>query len=203
MKKFFAILIAFACVFSLFSCGDNEDPPTPPADLSNFEKAMDNTVPSLVNLSVTVTTKFGELSSSYVTTYNADGSFAVAYSIEEFAPIGDMSTDELTVVKTGTVSCDQNGNYSDGGTISGTIASQAGNRISIKEELMEFSYSADENILTAKVLAANTEAVFGVALNDVTLVMTKLNDKIVSYTMTYDRTSGSDVNHVVVACEFK
>ncbi len=190
MKKLLALILAVVCVFSLFSCGNDA--------LDNFAKAMNNTDPVIVKLTVKAATAYGDLTNSYVTTYNEDGSFKVEYTAEKFAAIDEGDAD-AKLVESGTVTCDKDGNYSDGGELSGKLEATSGSKLSLKAKKMDETVSPDGNVLTAKVEAKNTKAVFGVEFaSDVTLVMTKSSDKIVSYTMTYALEAGE----VIVTCEY-
>ncbi len=191
MKKLLALLLAAVCVFSLFSCGDDT--------LKDFKKASSSTEPSVVTLNITVGTAYGDLDASYVTTYKEDGSFTVEYSYEEFAASGEGNADDVTVVKTGTVTCDKNGNLS-GGSVDGKVETLSGNKLSFNADKMDAKVSKDGDVLTATVKAKNTKAVFGLEIaGDVTLVVTKSEGKLVSYTMTYTLESGD----VVVKCLYQ
>ncbi len=192
MKKFLALVLAVVCAFSLFSCGNDS--------VKAFTKAMENTEPAVVKLNITVSMTDGDLEASYVTTYNEDGSFTVDYSYENFATSSEGGAEDAVVVKTGKVTCDKDGKYSDGGAISGQVESLSGSKLSLKSKKMSAKVSDDGNVLTATVSAKNTKTVFGVEFaGDVSLVITKAQDKIVSYTMTY----ATDDCDVVVTCEYK
>ncbi len=192
MKKFLVLLLAAVCVFSLFSCGDDS--------LKAFTNAMGDTEPTEVVLNITVGTAYGDLDASYVTTYNEDGSFKLAYSYEEFAAIEEGTADDVVTVKTGEVSCDKDGNFSDGGAVSGKAETLSGDKMSLSKKNMTYTVSADGDVLYATVEAADTEKVFGVEIaGDVSLVITKADGKVISYSMTYTLDSGD----VVVTCEYK
>ena len=192
MKKFIAFLIAITCVFAMFSCGNDS--------VEAFTKAMNATEPTVVELNATVGTVYGDLDASYVVTYSEDGSFTVDYCYDEFASTSEGTADSVTIERKGTVSCDKDGNYSDGGAVSGKIESTSGKKLTLKDNKMSAKVSGDGNVLTATVKAKNTKAIFGVDIaSDVELVMTKSEGKIVSYTMTYTLESGN----VTVSCTYK
>lgn len=183
MKKILIIMLALTCVFAMFSCGDKG------ASLDGFKKAVDNTAPTVVNVNVAVETDIGALNSSFKTTYAADGSFVIDYSYEQF----NTSTSDADDVKstiTGQVTCDKDGNYSDGGALTGTTTAATGAKLNLDSKKMTYTVSKDGNVLTATVKAANTKAVLGIEIaSDVTLVVTKAADKIVSYSMEYTNTA--------------
>ena len=65
---------------------------------------------------------------------------------------------------------------------------------------MTYTLSKDGNVLAGTVKAANTKAVFGVEYaSDVTFVLTKTSEKIVSLSMTYTLTEGT----VEVVCNYQ
>lgn len=182
MKKILIVMLALTCAFAMFSCGDKS------VSLDGFKKASNNTAPAVVNVSVEVESDLGALASNFKTTYAADGSFVIDYSYEQFntSTSGDGKS---TFV--GQVTCDKDGNYSDGGALTGTTAVATGAKFAFNSKKMEnVTVSKDGNVLSATVKAANTKAVLGIEIaTDVTLVVTKAADKIVSYSMEFDKTT--------------
>ena len=178
MKKILIVMLALTCALAMFSCGDKS------VSLDGFKKASNNTAPTVVNVSVEV----GGLASNFKTTYAADGSFVIDYSYELFNSSSSES-DKSTIV--GQVTCDKDGNYSDGGALTGTTAVATGAKLAFNSNKMEnVTVSKDGNVLSATVKAANTKAVLGIEIaTDVTLVVTKAADKIVSYSMEFDKTT--------------
>jgi hypothetical protein len=129
-------------------------------------------------------------------TYNEDGSFTIDYVYEKFNDIGEG--DDLKSEVTGKVTCDKNGNYSDGGSLTGKVALAEGAKINLAK--VKATISADGNSLTATVKAEDTKAVLGVELpSDAELVIIKSADAIVSYSIKYSNASGD----VTVSCEYK
>jgi hypothetical protein len=195
MKKLLVILLAIACAFTMFSCGDEESS----ASLSDFSKAVKNTNPTVSALVITTYTQFGPLTTSYLTTYAADGTFAIKYSIEKFNAIETGEADEVISVTEGTVNCDANGNYTDGGSFTGSVADAQGAKLNLTGKKMTYKISNGGSVLTATIKAANTVAVLGTEYaSDVTLVLTRNGDKIISYTLSYAIESGS----VKVTCSY-
>lgn len=185
MKKILTIILALTCAFAMFSCGDET------VSLDGFKKAVDNTAPAVVNVSTEVESALGTLASSFKTTYAADGSFVIDYSYEQFNTSTSGNAGDVKSTVTGQVTCDKDGNYSDGGALTGTTAVATGAKIAFDSKKMEnVKVSEDGNVLSATVKAANTKAVLGIEFaSDVTLVVTKASDKIVSYSIEYDKTT--------------
>ena len=109
MKKIFALLLIFTCAFALFSCGD--DGPSPEelayqAAVKTFPDAA-TAVPAGVSVSVKATTALGVLNSSYVTTYNQDGSATIVYSVDK---VNGLDSEEDFTTVTGTITVDASGN---------------------------------------------------------------------------------------------
>lgn len=179
----------------MFACGDDG------ATVADFSKALENTTATVVNVKVSMKSPLGTLESTYKTTYAEDGSFVVEYTKEEFNTATSGAADELKKVVSGSVTCDKDGNYSDGGAIAGTVSAAAGTALNITEKKVSAEISEDGNVLTATVKAKNTKAVFGVEYaNDVTVVITKNADKVISYVMTY---AIDENNSVSVVCSYQ
>ena len=191
MKKILVIMLALACTLAMFSCGGDS--------VDAFNKAIKNTNPTTVNVAIETGTALGSLSANYETVYAEDGSFTINYSYEKFNTSNEGDADDVTVTVSGVVTCDKDGNYSDGGALVGTATTVTGAKIKLGSK-MNYSVSNDGNVLTATVKAANTKAALGVEIAaDVTLVITKANDKIVSYTMSYTTES----SETTIICEYK
>lgn len=190
MKKILIILLALACTFTMFSCGDSVD---------GFNKAIKNTNPAVVNVVVESETSLGLLKANYETTYAEDGSFTIKYSYEKFNGIAEGDADDVIAIVSGTVTCDKDGNYSDGGALVGAATTVTGTKIKLGKK-MDYSVSRDGNVLTATIKAAKTKSVFGAEFPaDVTLVITKAEGKIVSYTIRYTTDAGT----TNIICEYK
>ena len=180
MKKILTLILVLACSFALFACG--EDPaPAYTEEAAEFITAFGATTVNSLNVTVTTETTEGTLTATYTTTYNADKTSTMTYSIETIP--GLDSTEDLEVI-TGTVTCDASGNYSDGGAISGKIGATgipfnyASDKIS--------TFSVDGNVLAITVAAADTEAVLGYAIgSDALVTVTKAEGKITSVALSY------------------
>lgn len=195
MKKILTVLLLCGCLFAMFACGDES------ASVADFSNAMKNTNPTVVNVTVTMNSPLGALNSTYKTTYAEDGSFVLDYTKEEFNTATSGAADETKKVISGSVTCDKDGNYSDGGAIVGTVTAAAGTTLNLAEKKLDAEFSEDGNVLTATVKAKNTKSVFGVEYTgDVTLVITRSADKVVSYTMTY---AIDENNSVTVVCSYQ
>jgi hypothetical protein len=133
---------------------------------------------------VTVNSKFGtdNLVSRFTIEYSdEDASFVINYYVESFNP--DFMADEYKIVSEGTITCDAEGNYSDGGSFVGSNPAATG----VKADLNKLkNYVTSETTLTATVAKADTASVFGTAYgSDVTLVVTKNSSSIVSVSLAY------------------
>ena len=191
MKKIITILLLALLTFSFASCGEGEGP-----SVDGFVAAVNNANPEAIEITIKSATALGELSGTYTVTYNEDGSFTIDYVYEKFNDIGEG--DDLKSEVTGKVTCDKNGNYSDGGSLTGKVALAEGAKINLAK--VKATISADGNSLTATVKAADTKAVLGVELpSDAELVIIKSGDAIVSYSIKYSNASGD----VTVSCEYK
>jgi hypothetical protein len=191
MKKIITILLLALLTFSFASCGEGDGP-----SVDGFVAAVNNANPEAIEITIKSATALGELSGTYTVTYNEDGSFTIDYVYEKFNDIGEG--DDLKSEVTGKVTCDKNGNYSDGGSLTGKVALAEGAKINLAK--VKATISADGNSLTATVKAEDTKAVLGVELpSDAELVIIKSADAIVSYSIKYSNASGD----VTVSCEYK
>ena len=182
MKKILALILALTCAFALFACGDDDDSaPVFADDAADFITAFGATSLASIKVTVTAETTEGTLTSTYTTVYNADKTSTMTYSIETIPGID--STEDLEVI-TGTVTCDANGNYSDGGAISGKIGA-TGIKFDYDSDKID-NFSIDGNVLAITVDAADTEAVIGYALgSDATITVTKADGQIKFVTLSY------------------
>lgn len=186
MKKIISLLLVLVCAVSIVSCTENG-----PDHFKAFNDANAATSPSTVTLTVQQVQVNATLNATFNITYNEDGSSVIVYSRDEFAPIGSGSADSILTTVTGTVTCDKNGVYSDGGEFAGTSTVVTGTAFNFDSSKMTATFSTDGNVLNATISAENTVAVLGVAIaNDVTLTVTKNADKIVSFTIEYTATEG-------------
>ena len=187
-------------MLSIVACQKEEIDPTL-GYYDDFNKAAIATSPAKATLTVTQEQTEATLNASFVITFGEDGSATIAYSYDAFNEIGVGSSDEVIVTKTGTVTCDKNGNYSDGTfAFSGTTTIVTGAALNFDAEKMSANFSADGNVVNALVEAANTEAVFGVAIPaDITLTAIKNAGRILSFTLEYTTAEGK----VSVNCTYE
>ncbi|MBO7304978.1 MAG: hypothetical protein J6V09_07135 [Clostridia bacterium] len=191
MKKFLIILLTLTCTLMLFACGDDG------VTVKDFKQAITATNPTEIEISIKHETANGDLNSSMVTTFAADGSFTIVGSYEQFCN-ASASEDKISVPIN--ISCDASGNYSDGGDFAGTNPASTGAKLNLGAKKIDTSISSDGKVLTANVAAAQTKAVFGVEYAyDVTLVVSIDDGKVTSYTMNYTDAFGA----VTVVCSYK
>ncbi len=182
MKKFLAILLVCVMAFAVVSCDKgNEEPPTAFAE---FEKAIDQTPASKINVSTKITTELGILHSTVDTTFNPDGSASVSFYIERFN--SDFTSSDVVVTRTGTVTLDKDGNYSDGGAFKDALgANVASVKLGLDSTKFE-SYAMENGVLSATVKAENTAAVLGTAIGyDVNFMLTVGAGRVVSVVINY------------------
>ena len=185
MKKLLIVLVAFACVFTMFSCGK-------PASYDGFIEAIENTTPAVVEVKITSDTAFGPLSALFKTTYKEDGSFTISGSYERFNTISEGESKDVTSTVPVEITCDKDGNYSDGGAFTGSNPAATGAKLTLDKKL-KADVSKDGNVFSANIKAEDTKAVLGIEFAaDVNLTITKNDGKIISYTMEYKTEFGYD-----------
>ncbi len=192
MKKIIAILLMLTCAFTLIACGqDGNDYAEAAAD---FITAINNTNVTTLSATVSAETAEGTLTSKYLTTYNADGSSTMTYEIESIPGLDSAEDKELI---TGTVTCDKDGNYSDGGTVAGKLGATGVSFDADSDKITE--YTIDGDTLTVVVAAADTAAVLGYAISsDAVVVVTKAEGKVISIALSYTEASGD----VSIVCAY-
>ena len=192
MKKILVVLLALTCAFAMFSCGNS-------ASVKDFNKAIENTNPTAIEVDITSDTAFGALKASFVTTYAEDGSFTVEGFYEKFNAITEGNAEDLISAVNVNITCDKDGKYSDGGSFTGSNPVATGAVLNLNKKI-DADVSADGNVLTATVKAENTEAVLGIEYAaDVELVITVNDGKVVSYTMKY----ATDYGYDTIICSYK
>lgn len=202
MKKIISLLLAlacvFACAFAFTACGEEEEPPTPTPtyaeSAASFITAYNAMSVSDMKATVTLRTTEGELTSVYTITKNTDGTTTIAYVIEEFAGL-DTAAD--TTVKEGSITSDAQGNYSDGGAISGKVGAK-GVKIDIDSDKIT-DYSISSSTLRITVKADDTASVLGTALPDTVVVVTLEDSAVASISLNYVDASS---NAVSIVCEY-
>ena len=183
-----AVLLVVCMVFSmvLVSCGDDE-----PSAIDVFETAIENTNPEKIDGSVIFSTVEGPLELKFSAVIAADGKFTVDYEYTRFNGIEGAANEYLDETK-GTVTSE------DEGILSNVTAAALALDLGAD---MEYTVSSDGAVLTATVLAEDTEDVFGVDYGtDVVFTLSQNNNKIVSMTIQYTLESGENV---VAKCSFK
>ena len=190
MKKFLIILLTLTCAFTLFSCGDDG------VSLKDFKSAINATNPAEIEIKIVQETANGNLNSEMKTTFAEDGSFVIVGFYELFSASSSEGKETVSI----NVSCDANGKYSDGGEFSGTNPASTGAKLNLGAKKLDYSISSDGKVLTANVAAANTKAVLGVEYaQDVVLVVSINEGKVISYTMNYTNEFGV----VSIVCTYK
>ena len=185
MKKILCLLLVCVCAFSIVACSSAPD------FYKEFKEAAAQTSPTTVTLTVKQEQAYATLNARFVTTYAEDGSATIVYSRDVFNEIGTGTADEPISTLTGTVTCDAQGNYSDGGAFAGNSAVVSGVNFDFNKKKMNATFSTDGNVLNATVAAADTAAVLGVDFGvDVTITITKSEGKIIAFTLEYTAAEG-------------
>lgn len=195
-KKILAAVLLVVCmVFNAFlvtSCGDKET-----VGVDVFETAIENTAPTNISGKITLYTGSATLELTYTSVIAEDGTFTVNYSYNKLADASSGSASDLDIPVGGTVTYDGT-KYSDS-SIAGKIVAAA-TQLDLGAD-MECSVSSDGRVLSATVLAEDTEDVFGVDYAaDVRFVLTQADEKIVSLNLEYTLASGELVK---AECSYK
>lgn len=182
MKKILALLLVCVIAFAIVSC--NEEP-TPPSEFSVFEEAIDQTPASKINVNTKITTEVEILHSTIETVLNPNGSATINFYIERLNS-DDFTTSETVVSKTGTVTLNKDGTYSDGGEFKNTLgANIATVKLGLDSSKLE-NYTVESGVLSATVKAENTAAVLGTAIGyDVNFMLTVSDGNVVSIVIKY------------------
>ena len=182
MKKFLAILLVCVMAFAIVSCGN--DGGENESVFAEFEKAIEQTPASKISVNTKITTELGILHSTVETTFNPNGSASIYFYIERFN--SDFTSDEVVIVKSGTVTLNSDGTYSDGGDFSDTLGSNiASVKLALDEAKLD-SYTIENGVLSASVAAENTVAVLGTEIDcDVDFMLTIGAGRVVSLVINY------------------
>ncbi len=188
------LLVVGVCI-GVCSCGDGE------AVLDAFKTAITETAPKTVEGEITVYTDFGPLEATYTTVIADDGSLKIDYTYEKFNLSTEGGENDTKSEVKGTVTRDASGTYSATDSSLAAKITVDSNSVSLNLDEEKMTYTVQGNVLSAKVLAADTESVLGVAYDvDVNLVVAmNSSGAIVSYTLDYTPETG----RVTVVCNFK
>lgn len=188
-----AVLLVYMVLSAFFfvSCGED-------GNLKDFSKAISATKPSKVEGTVTMYTEFGPLTATYTADIAEDNSFVINYSYDKFNDTQTGGGSDVTSKVQGTVTY-KDGAYSDTSLASKIPAKAVAAKVKLSDK-MSYTVSEDGNVLAATIKAADTKSVLGVEYAaDVTMVLTKTNDSIVSLSLTYTLAEGK----VEVVCSYK
>lgn len=193
MKKIIAFALMLVLAFMLVAC----TPTAASQTLSSFNSAIANSSPK----SVVIETSFNhtgfdvEMTGEYTITFNEDGTADVGYWYYKLNDADDDNDELLVLVDNKTAHIAADGTVT--GDLDKTVTAAAKCRINLDASKME--YSIDRGILTASVKAADTEAVFGVALGfNATLDMRIVDNAIASYSIRYTTSEGT----AVIVCNY-
>lgn len=194
MKKLLAIILALACVLSLWACGPAA------TDLTQYTQAIANTAPGSAIIDVTMNdTEFGiELKGVYNITYNEDGSASVEFTYNKLNPAASSSKD-MYEEKSGSATISADGKV-EGDGVDGSVVAATLIKLNLTAPIK--SSVVARGILTADIEQANTAAVIGVELpSDATLELrmadtegTKIGQATINYT--------NDRGAVRIVCQY-
>ena len=194
MKRIIAILIVLSCIFALAACNKDKNEGNKPENsmsVAEVQAKIDASVPAGAKVTVTLASALGDLNGSYNIVYNEDGTATVEYSYELFNPFveGSFSTD-IKSTYTGTTTVAGDGTVTD--EIGGVASIQAITFAVKLDESKLDGVSVAANALHAKVKAADTESVLGVAFeSDVDLIVTVGSKGVTSIAFSYNSSAGS------------
>ena len=183
MKKFLALLLVCVMAFAVVSCDNGGEEPAP-SEFADFEKAINQTPASKINVSTKITTQLGILHSTVETVFNPNGSATVNFYIERFNT--DFSSAETVISKKGSVTLNSDGTYSDGGEFKDSLGANIPT-VKLNLDAAKFeSYTIEGGVLTANVKAENTAYVLGTDVGyDVSFMLTVGAGRIVSVVLNY------------------
>jgi hypothetical protein len=181
MKKIISLLLILCCFTMLFAC--TEDPADNNGDNNNdnnavtvadFNAAIANTKPTLTIITGKITSDLGVLNSKFEIAYNEDGSAVINCTYEKFNNIED-STDVKTEY-TATIVRNADGTYvgAEGVDTSAVTAGTAIDLTKIADSAVTINEKGDT--LTATVVKADTEKVFGSAISADVALTVAMND---------------------------
>ncbi len=193
-KRIITAILLVCMLFSaclLVSCGGDEKS-------EDFTAAISATKPSKVEGTIKMYTEYGPLTATYTADIAEDNSFVLNYAYDKINDIATGDAGDVTDKIEGTVTY-KDGTYSDTSLAAKVPADAVAAEINLGEDI-DYTLSEDGNVLVATIKAADTKSVLGVEYAaDVTMVLTKANDKIVSLSLTYTLTEGK----VEVVCSYK
>jgi hypothetical protein len=165
-------------MFALFSCDFKSIFGNKSGDIAAFTEAIANTNPKNVVVDAVVSTAYGDLKSSITVNYKDDGSAVITYSTEKFNAIGEGAADEIKSTYAGTIVRAADGTYS--GDVNNIDVSgvTAGFKVNV-EAMKDYAINEAGDVLTAKVAAADTEAVLGAAYSKDVTVVISINEGVV------------------------
>lgn len=192
MKRIIALLLIIGCLFCFAACvkdtGDQSEDFT--KDIEAIRASLEASAPDIADITVTYDSDLGVLEGVYNVVYNLDGSATVTYSYELFNGFEDGAiADGVKSTHTGVATVYADGTLSE--QIGGVASTQAiGFEINLdKSKLSDVSASA--GILSAKVKAADTESVLGVAIGyDADIVITAGVDGVIDIVISYTTSTG-------------
>ncbi|MBQ7390728.1 MAG: hypothetical protein IJW02_06455 [Clostridia bacterium] len=198
MKKIIALALVLCCVFSLASCkdknkDDNKNKVDVSAYISEMQTALDSSAPDVADVTVKLSASLGDLNGSYNVTYLEDGAALVVYSYERFNSFEDGAmADDIKSTYTGTTLIGPDGSSVSAG--SDTVVAEVLGTIHFDYNLDKSklqSVTASSGVLSAKIAAADTEAILGVALDsDADIVITAGSLGVNTISISYNSASG-------------
>lgn len=203
MKKLLAVLIAVSCLLCVVSC--NQTPTTPEIPTSDggvsfsefVAAANDTTAPKSSVVTIKLESDYGTLKSVLTVDYAADGSSVIVYKGQRY---GMLSQGESHIVDEDpiTVTCDANGNYSDGGELVGNVVASGAFALNLVEGKLRDA-KIEGSILYATVFSVDTFDVLGINLGTTASIAVSIKSgKIGSLSVAY-RDGADKIN---VECEY-
>jgi len=193
MKRIFALILALTLVFALVSCKGDEVQQGVKVDVDSYKNAIAATKLNTAKVEVTQANDFipeHPLTAEYNITYAEDGSATVEYTYSEYNEIAEDGAEDFITVHKGSAEIAADGTVT-GDPVGTAITSAASIGFNLDPSKM-ISCTESMGILTAKIAAANTAAVIGVAVDaEVTLTISVANGVVVGATVSYVIGAGS------------
>lgn len=191
MKKIICLILALACCFALFACGDVDE------TLEGYLAVVNASEPTNITTKTTHTRGDVDYSGMYTTEITADG-FVFTYDYEEKAPVTADSTTGSVITKTGEIV--YNGQYYvvNGGEPTTAAPDVAYMSLTLKltaETIGEYSLNRDGTQLTTKLSAEQVKAIFGtdISATNATLTIKLAGGRLYEVKLAYTTTEGTDV----------
>ena len=167
MKKIICLILALACCFALFACGETDE------TLEAYLGAINASEPTNITTLTTHTRGDVYYNGIYETVITADG-FVFNYEYEEKAPVTADSTTGSVITKSGEIVYDGKTYVVNGEatTVAPDMAYMSLTLNLTAETVGEYRLSRDGNTLTAEISSEQVKAIFGTEISATAATLT-------------------------------